>query len=336
MGNKGKTMLLAGDIGGTNTRLAIFDPAIGPQEPCFQSVYPSGKFTGLEQIVKQFLADCGQSIQAACFGVAGPVSERRAVITNLPWIIEEGTLALELGLDRVLLINDLEAIAEAIPHLDRTDIETLNPGDPVPDGNIALVAPGTGLGEAFLTWDGSTYHAHASEGGHVNFAPSNQLEMELLQFMWQNYKHLSYERVCSGTGIPNIYQFLKQTKRFEEPEWLAREISAANDRSPVIINYALNPDKKAAICIAVLDTFISILGSEAGNLALKVLSTGGVYLGGGIPPRIIDQLKKGEFIRNFSNKGRFSTLLSHIPIHVITNSYAALMGAAYRGIGLCE
>ena len=325
-------MLLAGDIGGTNTRLAVFSKVQGPKHPLVQETFPSGNYSGLESIVKQFLSGRGLKVATACFGVAGPVKGGRATITNLPWIIEEKTLSLELGLKKARLLNDLEAIASAIPHLDADDIETINRGEAEPNGTIALIAPGTGLGEAFLTWDGGHYHAHPSEGGHANFAPANQLEADLLQYMGKQYKHVSCERVCSGIGMPNIYNFLKDTGRYDTSEWLANEIAMAKDPSPVIFKYALSPEKGSAICVAALDIFISVLGTEAGNLALKVLSEGGVYLAGGILPRIKERLKQGGFMRAFSNKGRLSILLSPMPVHIITHPDAALLGAACRGL----
>ncbi len=327
-------MILAGDIGGTNTRLAVFSNDTGPKHPLVRETFPSSDYAGLEEIVKQFLSGCGLMITDACFGVAGPVKDGRATITNLPWIIEEKTLSLELGLKKARLLNDLEAIASAIPHLEADDIETINHGESVCNGTIALIAPGTGLGEAFLTWDGTRYRAHCSEGGHANFAPANQLEADLLRYMGRQYRHVSCERICSGIGIPNIYSFLKETGRFHAPDWLANEIAGAEDPSPVIFKYALAPEKKSAICVAVLEIFISVLGTETGNLALKVLADGGVYLGGGIPPKIKDSLKQGGFMQAFGNKGRLSTSLLPMPVHIITHPDPALLGTACRGLSL--
>ncbi|MCP4104053.1 MAG: glucokinase [Desulfobacteraceae bacterium] len=325
-------MILAGDVGGTNTRLAVFSNDTGPKHPLVRETFPSNDYTGLEEIVKQFLSGQDFTITRACFGVAGPVKDGRATITNLPWIIEEKTLSLELGLEETKLLNDLEAIASSIPYLDADDIETINHGDAVHNGTIALVAPGTGLGEAFLTWDGNRYRAHPSEGGHANFAPANQLETDLLEYMGRQYKHVSCERICSGIGIPNIYNFLKETGRFHAPDWLANEIAGAQDPSPVIFKYALDPEKKSAICVAVLEIFISALGNETGNLALKVLADGGVYLGGGIPPKIRESIRHGGFMQAFGNKGRLSTSLSPMPVRIIMYPDASLLGAACRGL----
>ncbi|MCP4353050.1 MAG: glucokinase [Desulfobacterales bacterium] len=325
-------MILAGDIGGTNTRLAVFSNDTGPKHPLVRETFPSNDYTGLEEIVKQFLSGHDLTITSACFGVAGPVKDGRATITNLPWIIEEKTLELELGLKETKLLNDLEAIASSIPYLDADDIETINHGEFVHNGTIALIAPGTGLGEAFLTWDGNRYRAHPSEGGHANFAPANQLETDLLEYMGRQYKHVSCERICSGIGIPNIYNFLKETGRFNAPDWLTNEIAGAEDPSPVIFKYALDSEKKSAICVAVLEIFISALGNETGNLALKVLADGGVYLGGGIPPKIRESIRHGGFMQAFGNKGRLSTSLSPMPVHIIMYPDAALLGAACRGL----
>jgi glucokinase len=228
--------------------------------------------------------------------VAGPVVAGRATITNLPWVVDEEQLQAALNLSFVHLLNDLEAIAHAVPFLEPADLHTLNEGQPAPGGTIAVIAPGTGLGEAFLTWDGSRYCPHASEGGHTDFGPVNPLEVELLRYLQDRFEHVSYERICSGLGLPNIYAFLKDSGYADEPAWLAEELTAADDPTPVIVNAALHPayggDERegSELCVATLNTFVSILGAEAGNLALKVLASGGVYLGGGIPRRILPAL----------------------------------------------
>jgi glucokinase len=233
-------------------------------------------------------------------------------------------------------MNDLEAKAQAIPLLKKRDLHTLNQGRPVKGGTIALIAPGTGLGEAFLTWDGSRYRTHPSEGGHVGFAPANRLEAELLQYIRDRYQfgHVSYERVCSGLGLPTIYAFLKDRGNVEELDWLAEQLAAAEDRTPVIVNAALGKGKTCELCVTTLNIFVSILGAEAGNLALKVLATGGVYVGGGIPPRILQALDNGRFMEAFVQKGRMPGLLARIPVQVILNPRAALLGAAHRGLEL--
>jgi glucokinase len=327
-------MLLAGDIGGTKTSLAIFSPEAGPRAPLVEATFPSADYPSLEAVVRKFLARVDLEVGQASFGVAGPVVGGRAEITNLPWVIEESQLREALYLSSVRLLNDLEAIAHAVPILSPADLHTLSEGQPAPGGAIAVIAPGTGLGEAYLTWDGSRYCPRASEGGHASFAPTTPLQVELLRYLQDRLEHVSYERVCSGQGISNIYAFLKDSGRAAEPAWLAERLTAADDPAPVIANAALNTERPCELCISTLDTFISILGAEAGNLALKVLATGGVYLGGGIPPRILPALEQGQFMGAFQRKGRLSDLLACMPVHVILNPEAALLGTACYGLEL--
>jgi glucokinase len=325
-------MLLAGDIGGTKTSLALFAPEQGPLSPLVEQTFASAHHTSLGAVVRAFLSQTDLRPLRACFGVAGPVVGGRAEVTNLPWEIDEAQLAHEIGLERVYLLNDLESIANAVPLLEPADLHTLNAQDPTPGGAIAVIAPGTGLGEAFLTWDGARYEAHASEGGHASFAPSSELEQGLLRYLRGIYGHVSCERVCSGMGIPNIYAYLKTSDYADEPDWFASALATAHDPTPVIINNALDPKRQCPLCRATLETFVSILGAEAGNLALKTLATGGVYLGGGIPPRILSALAGGSFMTSFLDKGRFADLMRRIPVHVILNPQAALLGAARFGL----
>lgn len=329
-------MLLAGDIGGTKTILAVYSPERGPGTPMVEKTFPSAHYPNLESLVREFLSQVDVKVNRAAFGVSGPVVAGRARITNLPWEMEEEHLRQALNLSSVRLLNDLEAIAQAIPFLKEDDLHILNEGNPVAGGAIALVAPGTGLGEAFLTWDGSRYRAHPSEGGHTDFAPTSPLETELLACLKRRHRveRVSYERVCSGLGLPNIYAFLKDRRKAEEPAWLAEQLTAASDPTPVIVNAALGKGKKCSLCVDTVDTFVSILGAEAGNLGLKVLATGGVYLGGGIPPRILSALVNGRFMKAFVSKGRMSDLMGRMPVRVILNPKAALLGAACRGLEL--
>ena len=328
-------MLLAGDIGGTKTNLAIYTHEHGQHMPVVEGTFPSANYPSLEAIVLEFLSQIKlpRPLDHATFGVAGPVVNHSATITNLPWVMEETQLEQILHIPSVRLLNDLEAIANAVPYLGLDDISTLNEGHAVPGGTIAVIAPGTGLGEAFLTWDSTKYFAHTSEGGHADFAPSNDLEIELLRYLFEHLTHVSFERVCSGRGIPNIYRFLKERGHAVEPPELAEQLSAVDDPTPIIFNAALRADAPVEICIATLDTFVSILGAEAGNLALKVLATGGVYLGGGIPPRILSLLEKGQFMQAFQRKGRFTELMNKVPVHVILNPKVALVGAAIHALG---
>ncbi len=324
-------MLLAGDIGGTKSNLAIYSVEAGLHKPLFEATFPSALYPSLEALVRTFLSQTDLSVDSACFGVAGPVVAGRAAITNLPWDMSVQQLREELKLSSVRLINDLEAIARSIPFLEPGELHTLSKGRPVAHGNIAVVAPGTGLGEAFLTWDDeSHYHPHTSEGGHCDFAPTNEQEIELLRYLLKQYDHVSYERVCSGKGIPNIYAYLRDSGVAEEPHWLSESLAKAADFTPVIVNAAL--DKSSDLCVATLNTFVAILGAEVGNMALKVMSTGGVYLGGGIPPRIMAFLEGGTFMNAFLDKGRFVELLADVPINVILNPRCALLGAASYGL----
>ncbi len=327
-------MLLAGDIGGTKTRLAIYSPEAGPRTPLVEATFPSGRYPSLEALVSDFLAQVDLKPKRASFGVAGPVVAGQATITNLPWVMSETQLQTALDLAPVRLLNDLAAIAQAVPWLESDDLYTLNEGQADPGGAIAVIAPGTGLGEGFLTWDGSRYRAHASEGGHTDFAPTNSLEVDLLRYLLDRLEHVSYERVCSGRGLPNIYAFLKDSGYAEEPAWLAEQLAAADDPNPVIVNAALARGQQCELCVATLETFVSILGTEAGNMALNVLATGGVYLGGGIPPRILSALEGGRFMEAFRDKGRMSDLMARIPVHVILNPKVALLGAACQGLEL--
>ncbi len=327
-----QTMLLAGDIGGTKTSLAIYSTRQGPHSPLVEETYPSGKYPNLESLVNNFLEKVDLPVEHASFGVAGPVVGSRATITNLPWVLDEAQLSETLNLSSVRLINDLVAIAHAVPLLRSEDLFTLNEGEPVAGGTLAVIAPGTGLGKAYLTWHQSRYQPYASEGGHADFAPKTLQEWELRSFLQKKYDHVSYERVCSGKGIPNIYQFLKESGYAEEPEWLGDRLAEVDDPTPVIVNTALSKEKDCKLCEETLRIFISVLGAEAGNMALRLMATGGVYLGGGIPPRIINTLKQPAFMQSFTQKGRFSEFLSKIPVYVIKNPKVALVGAACHGL----
>jgi glucokinase len=325
-------MLLAGDIGGTKTNLAVFSPEDGPRAPLAEATFPSARYLSLEALVREFLSQVDLKVEWASFGVAGPVAAGRSMITNLPWVMEERQLQEALNLSSVRLLNDLAAIAHAVPFLEPADLHTLNVGQAAPGGAMAVVAPGTGLGEAFLTWDGSRYRPQASEGGHADFAPTNPFEVELLRYLQGGFEHVSYERVCSGRGLPNIYAYLKDSGYADEPDWLTEQLAAADDPTPVIVNSALDEERPCQLCVATLNAFVSILGAEAGNLALKVVASGGVYLGGGIPPRILPALRQERFMEAFRHKGRMSDLLARVPVHVILNPKVGLLGAACHGL----
>lgn len=326
-------MLLAGDIGGTKTDLAVFSPEKGPRVPIVQREFRSALYPSLTAMVREFLAQVTEPVDRACFAVAGPVIGGSARITNLPWILDEAELARELGLTAVHLVNDLEALARAIPVLQPEDLLILNRGKPVTGGALAVIAPGTGLGEAFLTWDGSRVIAHASEGGHADFAATDNRQVGLLQYLMQRYDHVSYEHVCSGIGIPHLYAYLRDSGYAPESPEMVRALVQGADLTRLIAEAALRPTAPDALCVATLDLFLSILGAEAGNLALKVLATGGVYLGGGIPVHIAPALENGHFMATFTRKGRFADLLRRVPVHVIVRP-ATLIGAANYGMEL--
>jgi glucokinase len=325
-------MRLVGDIGATKTDLAVIDPERGPRAPLAAKTFQSASFRSIEALLKEFLSQVNLPVEAVILGVAGPVIGGRSKITNLPWIMDELEIAAALGLKSVRLLNDIEAIAHAVPFLKEADVETLSAGDPQEHGNMAVIAPGTGLGEAFLVWDGKRYRPSASEGGHADFAPGNSMEVELLGYLRGSYDHISYERVCSGMGISNIYSFLLKNGYGEETRWLKEKLSSAPDPTPVIIEAATEREKPCELAVLTLNTFVSILGAEAGNLALKVLATGGVYLAGGIPPRILPYLTGGLFMERFLRKGRMFDLASRIPVHVIVTPGTALLGAALYGL----
>jgi len=317
-------MILAGDIGGTNTRLAYFEGTPDRLHPLAIEIFPSREHKGLAEIARLFLDGHKQVARAACFGIAGAVVDGHVEATNLPWVVDARTLASELGMDRVAVINDLLANAHGIALLAESDFVVVNPGSASPTGNRALISAGTGLGEAGLVSTPNGYEPFPSEGGHTDFGPRNELEIELLRYLMGRVEHVSYERVLSGPGLHNIYQFLRDTGRGEEPGWLADEIAHA-DPSAVIATSAL--EGTSDICVQALDIFVSIYGAEAGNLALKVVATGGLFVGGGIAPKIIRKLSSSTFLKAFQAKGRMGNLLQGIPVRVITNDKTALLGA---------
>jgi glucokinase len=318
-------MILAGDIGGTNTRLAFFEGTSDRLRPIHIEIFPSPEFAGPVEIVRKFLDIHKHAVEAACFGLPGAVVNGRVETTNLPWVVEASHMAAELGLKHVQLINDLYANAHGIAQLAESDFVVLNPGVPQPAGNRALISAGTGLGEAGLFADQQGgYHPFPSEGGHADFAPHNDLEIELLRYMLGRFEHVSYERVLSGPGLYNLYQFLRDTGRGESPAWLAEQI-AQGDPAAAISKSAL--EGTSEICVQALDIFVSLYGAEAGNLALKMLATGGAYVGGGIAPKIIRKLSGPAFMKSFTAKGRISGVLKEIPVRVITNDKTALLGA---------
>jgi glucokinase len=318
-------MILAGDIGGTHARLAFFDFVDGRFSLVSASIFPSRQYTGLDEIVAKFVDTANLRPDTACFGIAGPVRNGRVEASNLPWVIESKRLADELKIKKAFLINDLEANAWGIPALDLEDVVALNHVKGQAVGNQAVIAAGTGLGEAGMYWDGLRHHVFASEGGHGDFAPRNPLEVELFNYLRTRFGHVSYERIVSGPGLVNVFSFLRDTGRGAPPQWLADEM-VHSDPAAAISRAGM--DSKCALCEQALDLFVSIYGAEAGNLALKLMATGGVYLGGGIAPKMLAKLSGPLFMQAFAGKGRMQALLESMPVMVITNDQIALLGAA--------
>jgi glucokinase len=324
-------MILAADIGATKTIIAAYTGASGPRRPVLEKTYATADCGGIAAMLRAFGNELGHAVSRAVLGIAGPVNAGTARMTNLPWVLDEEGLGGEMGYP-VTLINDLEAIAAAVPCLAGGDLAVLNQGSPVPGGSIAVIAPGTGLGEAFLAWDGKRYRPQASEGGHADFGPRNFLEAELFGFMHALFGHVSYERLCSGPGIYNIYSFLKDRGYGKEPAWFGEELARAGDPTPVIVANAMDPARRCDICRDALRLFVSILGAEAGNLALKVKSTGGIYVAGGIPLRILPYLEEPGFLESLRDKGRQAFLICAMPVSVVTNPRVGLLGAAVSAL----
>jgi glucokinase len=324
-------MILAGDIGGTHARLAFFEPVNGHFNLVSSSVFPSRDFSGLDEIVTKFVSASTVHPDKACFGVAGPVRNGRVETSNLPWVVESRRLADELSIRDAMLINDLEANAWGVSELAPEDVVALNQVKGSPSGNQAVIAAGTGLGEAGMFWNRSRYHIVACEGGHCDFAPRNELEIDLLRYLTGRFGHVSYERIVSGPGLVNVYRFLVDTGRGTEAKWLHDEMQHS-DPAAAISKAAT--EGKCALCEQALDLFVSVYGAEAGNLALKTLATGGVFLSGGIAPKLLSKLTGPLFMQAFVSKGRMQPLLESMPVKVITNDQTALLGAARYAVSL--
>ena len=324
-------MILAGDIGGTKTVIGLFEQTGDRLQAVREETFPSKSHASLEAILDRFLGGGSrQALRSACFGVAGPVIEGKSKTTNLPWELDEPTLEKALQVPRAKLLNDLEATAYGMLHLDPTDLCVLQPGLKR-QGNIAVIAAGTGLGQAILYWDGEHNHSIASEGGHADFAPHTDFEIELLIYLRREFGHVSCERLLSGPGLFNIYRFVRDSGYATEPEWLRQRI-AQGDPGAVISQIGLAGEHP--LCTRTLDLFISVYGAEAGNLALRALAVGGVYVGGGIAPKILPRLQDGAFIHAFTDKGRLSDLMRSIEVKVALNPRAPLIGAAHFALRL--
>jgi glucokinase len=319
------SVILAGDIGGTNARLALFEVQGRELKLVREGLFLSRNYEALEEIVSEFARSQQCRMEGACFGIAGPIKNAVARTPNLPWVVEAARIAAELGLASVQLLNDLEANAHGIGVLAGGDTICINAGSRDWNGNQAVISAGTGLGEAGICWDGERYRVLASEGGHGDFAARSDLEIELLCYLQRQFDHVSYERVLSGPGLVNIYNFLRDTGRGEEPAWLKQEIDSGVSAA-VISRAALTG--KSPLCVQALDLFVSIFGAEAGNLGLRLMAIGGVFLGGGIAPKIASKLTSPAFIEAFTAKGRMRVMMESMPIHIITNEKTALLGAA--------
>jgi glucokinase len=318
-------VILAGDVGGTKTHLALYEPAASVRAPVLERRLSSRDYPTLEALVHGFLAGAPARPSRAVLGIAGPVVEQHAEATNLPWRIVGGALSAELGGIPVLLVNDLEATAWGLPLLESHEVETLHPGAPRP-GNRALIAAGTGLGEALLVWNGETWRPCASEGGHTDFAPRDALEDELLQWLRERHGRVSYERVLSGPGLADLYRFMSATGRGVASGEVLRRFEAAADPGVIVSTAALDGSCQRARLA--LERFVTIYGAEAGNLALKALAVNGVYLGGGIAPRILPFQRSGGFLQAFRDKGRLGPMLARVPVTLLRDDRAALWGAA--------
>ena len=350
-------MILAGDIGGTKTQLALYDWTTERTDPQRIETFHSADYVSLEEMLTDFLAppkiplsidqiDAAKeqessaapetppvTVTAACFGVAGPVFENHSRTTNLPWVVDGAAVSKQFDISQVQLINDLEAMAHGILLLRPDELATLNAGtSPSRPQAIALIAAGTGLGQSILFWDGKRYRPIPSEGGHTDFAPNSDQEIELLRYLRSQYLHVSYERVLSGPGLLAIYEYLRDAKK-NEPTWLAEKIKAG-DPAAEIAEAGLKG--QAEIAKQALDLFASIYGAEAGNLALKSMAVNGVYLGGGIAPKMLAKLKDGTFMKAFTNKGRYKRMMGQIPVQVVMNQHTGLLGAAATAARLTQ
>ncbi len=321
---------LVADIGGTKSELAVYTQNQDPRSYLLKERFVTGEYDSLEGLIAYFLLEHELKIEAAALAIAGPVINGRVTLfsSNLPWEVDETLLREKLQIPEIEIINDLKAVAGAIPHLKEEDLYSINRGEERAHETLAVIAPGTGLGEAFLIWDGAGYKPCISEGAHVNFGPRTDLEIGLLNHMKKRQNHVTYESVCSGLGIQSIYEYLVTTSVKKEESSILNELGAAEDLTRAIINMAGQKGATGGIAVEVLQLFASILGAEAGNLVLKTMATGGLFLAGGIPPRIIPYLNSQAFLDSFFDKGVMAEMMPDVPIHIITNSDTAIIGAA--------
>ena len=317
---------LAGDLGGTKALLALYVTTGQGYALVREQRFVCASYDDFSGIIAEFLRGPEEHPQIAAFGVAGPIAGGRVRMTNLGWLIDQEVLRQQFSLAEVFLLNDLVAVAQAVSILGPEDFLVVNAGTAVPQGSMAVLAPGTGLGEAYLCWNGTDYTPFPSEGGHADFAPTSEMEQGLLSFLRAEHGHVSYESVCSGKGIPNIYRYLTQGAGMQVPQGLQAALDEAADITPVLMGQAL--EKEGEIARLTLEIFFSVLAAEAGNVALKFLATGGLYLGGGILPRLLSAFEPKRFMERFIGKGRMAGLLASIPVKIITTDRAGLNGAA--------
>ena len=320
-----KPLILAGDIGGTKTNLAIFADG-DPVQPLAEATFYSTDYRDLETMIAEFLAGGGMAVDRAAFGVAGPVIDGRAKITKLPWLIDSEAIKAAFHLSEVVVVNDLVATAHGIVSLPDSELICLNQGVAVRHGPLAVIAPGTGLGEAMMFWDGQRYLPQATEGGHALFSPADRQQLALATFLFERVGAVTFDLLASGRGLPLIYDFLKQAGSHDEPAILAQAM-ASSDPAPVIVNAAMDLERANPLCLATVRLFVEILAVEAANLSLKALSTGGLFIGGGIPPRIVPVFRD-VFVSAFVGQRSLRELLAAMPIHLVTNPKTALLGAA--------
>src|ERR1700756_120124 len=319
-------MILAGEIGPTKTRLAAFESEGNKLQRVVEKVYMSQEQAGLPEIISDFIRTEGIPVQSACFGVAGPVRAGSSKISNLPWIIDAKEVVKQLRLNSVGLLNDLEAYAYGIDGLESKDFITLSEGAEEAEGNRAVISAKTGLGMAGLYWDGFRHHPFACEGGHADFAPRNELQTELLVYLQKKYGRISCERILSGPGIKNIYDFLRDAHKAEEPDWLRTQIASAPDPPALISKLAL--EGKSAICDQAMSIFVSVFGAQTGNCALNFMSTGGIFIGGSIAAKIVPKMKDPVFLESFLDKGRMGAILKDMPVKIVVNDDCGIIGAA--------
>src|ERR1700736_3526080 len=319
-------MILAGEIGATHTRLAAFETEGNRLQCVIEKTYKSQERDGLAGILSEFIKTEGIPVHSSCFGVAGPVRGGRSKISNLPWTIDARELAQQLKLSSVGLLNDLEAYAYGIDALESKDFTTLSEGSEDAEGNRAVISARTGLGVAGLYWDGFRHHPFACEGGHADFAPRSDIQMELLAYLQKKYGRVSCERILSGPGIKNIYDFLRDTHKAEEPEWLRTQMSAAPDPPALISQMAL--EARSEICDQTLSIFVSVFGAETGNCALNFMSTGGIFIGGSIAAKIMRKMNDPGLLESFFDKGRMGTILKDMPVKIVANDDSGMIGAA--------